>query len=703
METVHSLGSTLDWVIIVIYFIAILLFGSYFGKYNKDTNDFFFAGRRFSWWLVAMSIVATGVSSHSFIKYSAKGLEHGFSSSMAYLNDWFFLPFFIFGWLPIIVYSRVRSIPEYFERRFSPGARFLVTFIQLLYLIGYSGIGFLTMAKALQPMLPPYFNIFGIQITISMMGIVGVTAFIVGVYITFGGQIAVIFTDLVQGFTLLIAGAIIFFLGAAYVGGWDAFWNLLPTSWKLPLAGFNSPPDFNFVGIFWQDGVAGSIGFLFMNMGLVLRFMSAKSVNEGRKAATFNILFMLPLSAIVVSCGGWIGKAISEMNSVLIPTETHPDNIFVVVANLVSVPGIFGFVIAALSAALMSTVNTYLNACSAIYINDIDLPIRRWISKTWKSKYINANKENEKRNLLNARISSVVFTILAVLAVIPFSVFPTVYEAHGFFHSTITPPLVVAIFLGVFWKRFSPMSVIVTLIGGVSLMILGYYYPQELVGPFDHGTEYSTKYPYTYIQALYNTVVCVLMAVTSTYLAKPIDRLTSLIKAKDNHKNIISIFMIISVCLFIIIILDLFSLEFLLFISFVLASLVAITASYFVPYDEERHTQGLTVWSLARAKEEFKGGKINEKEGKKVIVNWKLKEIEDDFAHFSVQDMETMQADVNDMVYISDKRKWLGGLKSIHTRYGIPHNENGVVYISKAHLEHGQFVKMKLLEAEKEM
>jgi len=47
MNQIHSLGTSLDWIVIVIYFIAILLFGSYFGKYNSDTNDFFFGGSGF--------------------------------------------------------------------------------------------------------------------------------------------------------------------------------------------------------------------------------------------------------------------------------------------------------------------------------------------------------------------------------------------------------------------------------------------------------------------------------------------------------------------------------------------------------------------------------------------------------------------------------------------------------------------------------
>ena len=96
MEVHHSLGTSTDWIVMVIYFIAIMAFGSYFGKYNRTTTDFFFGGRRFAWWLIAMSIVATGVGSHSFIKYSAKGFTDGFASTMTYMNDWFFVPSFIF-------------------------------------------------------------------------------------------------------------------------------------------------------------------------------------------------------------------------------------------------------------------------------------------------------------------------------------------------------------------------------------------------------------------------------------------------------------------------------------------------------------------------------------------------------------------------------------------------------------------------------
>ncbi len=695
---IHSIGTSTDWIVMVVYFLAIMLFGSYFSKYNRTTTDFFFGGRRFAWWLIAMSIVATGVGSHSFIKYSAKGFEAGFSSTMTYMNDWFFVPFFLFGWLPIIVYTKIRSIPEYFEKRFSPTTRFLATILLLLYMVGYVGIGFLTMGKAILPLLPPEFTLVGVHFDVTLMGLIIVIAFIVGVYITYGGQTAVIFTDLAQGLILIFAGMLVFFLGVDYIGGFGLFWDLLPVSWKLPLAHFNNPPGFNFVGIFWQDGVAGSIGFLFMNMGLVMRFMSCKSVDEGRKAAVINILIMLPISAIVVGNAGWIAKAISVVNPSLVPADTNPDQIFVVVANIISHPGVFGFIMAALTAALMSTVDTLLNATAAIYINDIHRPIKKWLSKK-----IESWKQEDKEELNAARISSAIFTVLGVLAVIPFSNFPTVYEAHGYFHSTLTPPLVVAIFLGVFWKKFTNAAVIATFVVGVALMVLGMYYPQPLIQIFAHGTDYDPAHPYTYVGALYNLFVCALVGVLTALTNKQQVNIVKKIKNNPNQKTIIRLITLAAAVIFLIILFNLASLPILLIFSFLMLVLVVISSNYYSKYSEATHTEGLTVWGLARAKEMFKGSKVNDREGEVIKIHWRLKDSEDDLMHFSKNDMAKMSAEAGDLVYISDARKILGGLKSVHSTYGDTHNEDGIVYITKEHIAQGQFVKGKILTAEKEM
>jgi len=62
-----------------------------------------------------------------------------------------------------------------------------------------------------------------------------------------------------------------------------------------------------------------------------------------------------------------------------------------------------------------------------------------------------------------------------------------------------------------------------------------------------------------------------------------------------------------------------------------------------------------------------------------------------------------MKANIGDLVYLTDIRKWFGGLKSIHSVFGEPHNQDGIVYVAEEHIKQGQFIKDKLLLGEKEM
>ena len=616
-----AIGTQLDRIIIIAYFALVMGFGAYFGKYSKTTSDYFFGGRRFSWWLIAISIVATGVGSHSFVKYSTKAYQYGLSSTMTYMNDWFFMPLFMFGWLPIIYYTKIKSIPEYFERRFSRKARYIATLMTLLYMIGYIAIQFLTLATAL-------YKIYGIPLMLTVILIAIATT----LYMHFGGQTSVIFTDLFQGFILIFAGLLLFYLGIQYLGdntalsGLNAFWTNLSPSEKLPLAHFNHPPDFNFVGIFWQDGIAGSVGFLFLNQGLIMRFMAAKSVNEGRKAAAFNVLIILPISAIVVSNAGWVGRAITNAVPNAFPVDLAANDVFVAVTNIVSSPGVFGFIIAALCAALMSTADTLVNASSAIIVNDVYRPLAKKI-------------KNEKEQLELARWTSIGVKVIAVALVPFFNSFDSIYEAHGWFHSTFTPPLVVGVFLGIFWKRFTTAAVIATFLGGAFLMLLGQNFP-ELISPFSHGIELRPGRGYSYIGALYNIFVC---------------------------------------------------------------AGVGIIVTFFTKSKSEKELSGLTIFDVHNLKSIFKGSPVNEEKGEAINLNWKIKENESDLVFFSKNDMEKMKANPGDLVFIEDSRWWLGGLKSVHSVYGNPHNKDGLVYINNNHLNHAQFVEGLKLKAEKEM
>jgi solute:Na+ symporter, SSS family len=624
-------GSPVFWTIVIGYFIAVLGFGAYFARFNRSTNDFFFGGRRFSWWLITMSIVATGVGSHSFLKYSAKAYEHGLSATMSYMNDWFFMPLFMFGWLPIIYYMRVRSIPEYFERRFNPGVRILATISLLVFMLGYIGMGFVTMAKTLYPIIEPHLGL-------SLLQIIWIVAVVAGVYITFGGQTAVIFTDLLQGFILLFAGVLLFLLGLDFLGGFEAFWAALPADFKLPLANFNDDPGFNFVGIFWQDAIAGSVGFLFMNQGLIMRFLACRSVSHGRKAAAFNVLFALPISAIAVANAGWVGKAISSTQPELIAPTTAPDSVFVAVTALLTTPAGFGFFVAAVTAALMSTVDTLINAVAAVTVNDIYRP---YVQMKNKRAGREDQPENEKHFLRVAMIVSAIATVIGVLAAYLFSLFDELYEAHGFFQSTLTPPLVSAIFLAIFWRRYNTVGAVATLLGGSMMIFLGVQFPDQLVGPFDHGIPHESGKAYTYIGAFYNLVACFGIGIIATLLS-----------GRGSTKNL----------------------------------------------------EGLTMWTVDKARAKFKGGTPNDRQGFKLPVRWEVRE--ELPAGTVMVDSETLSglaADEGDMVYVCDKRWWLGGLRSTHgTLQGI-HDQGEVIYMAKDVAENGHFLAGKMIVVEKEL
>ena len=309
-----------------------------------------------------------------------------------------------------------------------------------------------------------------------------------------------------------------------------------------------------------------------------------------------------------------------------------------------------------------------------------------------------------------ARISTVGFTLLGVTAVYAFNSYPTVYQAHAFFHATLTPPLMIAIFFGAFWKKFTPAGLITTVIGGVSLMLLGFRFPLQLIGPIAQGTPYDPVHPFTYMAALYNLIVCTGVAVIITLMHKRMKRWVAKLKKNPNHAQIIMGMVIVSGIIILIDVLDIFfktsilSLDLLFSLSLLMSGFVGFITTYYVKYDEDAQTLGLTVWSVHKAKEWFKGRKLNEREGKKVKVQWQLIEDDDkDEICFSNKEMEKMKAEPGDLVYITDSRKWLGGLKSCHTVYGNPHNEDGIVHIRKIHLGKGQFIDGRLLEAEKEM
>ena len=496
-------------VIITSYFIMVTAFGAYFSRFSSNIHDFFFSGQRFAWWLPFISMMATGIGAYSYLKYSEQGLNTGMSSAMVYMNEWFIIPLFFFAWLPLMYWTKTRSIPQYFERRFNSSTRYVTVVIMLAYIFYYIGYNLFTIGLAFQ-------GIFGFSPLWTLPLITCILSF----YVSLGGQTAVIFTDLVQGVLLYLAGFLAFGYGIYVLGGFSDFFSYLPLEHRLPFASFRENHYFNSVGIFWGDALAGSIAFLFLNQGFLMRFLSVRSVNEARLAGMANIMITLPLSALVVGSIGWIGKSIltkqEALNTALVSNEflqiENSYHTFVKVVGYVvqSNPIILGLILSALLAALMSTIDTLINAATAIFIYDIYKPLVKPHS-------------SDQHYLRVAKYSTLGTAFLGLLLASWFFFQKgTLMSIHYKGIMVIIPSIVTTLLLGVLWKRFNSISACAALIVGVSFTFMTLKFPEWIypLRTFFYGAE--TGDPFLF-RALFGMLVSGVTGIVVCLCTKPAD------------------------------------------------------------------------------------------------------------------------------------------------------------------------------------
>jgi len=608
------LGQPIDYIVILGYFVAIVLFGLYFSRYTRNTKDFFFGGQRFAWWLIAFSGIATTVGSYSFVKYSDVGFKYGLSSTQSYLNDWFWMPILLLVWLPIIYYQRVISVPEYFERRFGRPSRVAATCIVMTYLVAYIGVNLFTLGQVLESLL-------GWPV---MAGAAG-TAVLVTIYVVAGGQTSVIMTDLAQGIILLVVGLGVLFAGVYHFGGFGDFWALLPESHKYAFSDLTSPPKFSALGIYMQDGVINTGAFVLMNQGMIMRFLSLKSVKEAQKMAVAWILILAPIAAIATGGGGWIGRALVANGEL----ETSSKEAFIRTAHFLCAPGIFGFVLAALTAALMSTADTLINAVSAIFVNDVWKPFFRPDAK-------------DKDLLFVARITTIFAAAVGLAFVVVYiRNYDSIYQAHAMVTASIPAPMVVAVLMGILWKRFTPTACFVTLVGGSVAMGLSFIPGLDdlLIGPLSFGMGPDS---YKFMRALYGLIVCGGLGIVTSLVTKP---------------------------------------------------------------KTAAQLAGLVNGTQLDAMRQYKGGEVNRRPGKKarlrIAVDPDLQD-EDPMTPSAVvpqSALDTMAAGPGDLLYACDPRWWFGGLRSVHVKAGDP-GEEGICRVSPdaladAHFTDGQEVTVE--------
>ncbi len=415
-----------DLVVIAVYIVGVLGIGFWVGRNKKDSEGFFLAGRGMTWPLVGFALIAANFSGSLYLGLAGAGYEHGIA---VWNYEWMatlVLLFFSVLILPIYLQSKISTVPEFLEKRYDRRSRkaFSAFTVVTGMLIDSAGAMFAG-ALVLQLLFPDVHLMVHI-VAIALLG---------GIYVMLGGLQAVMITDTIQGILLFAAAGAIF---VTVFGAFDHDWAVLPE-----LAGEDGftiapPPDDDFLP--WPGIFTGAIWLgLYVwitNHIVVQKVLSAKNLDHGRWGALFAGLMQLPLLVLLIFPGILARGVFDELPD---PDMAWPALVFEVVPA-----GLRGIIVAALIAALMSTLDSVLNGASSLVVNDF--------VKTSRLDW------SERRLLRLGRILVGVFMIVAAAWAPIITTFSGIVEYFQAFLGYVTMPIVIVLLGGIFWRRPSPQA-----------------------------------------------------------------------------------------------------------------------------------------------------------------------------------------------------------------------------------------------------
>ncbi|MFD1912096.1 sodium:solute symporter family transporter [Halodurantibacterium flavum] len=439
--------TTLDLVIVVIYILGILGLGIYIGRQQKDSGGFFLGGRGAIWPIIGLSLMSANLSGTSYVGLAGAGYDDGIA---VWNYEWIatvVLVFFAVFILPFYLRSKVETMPEFLEKRYSRRTRYVFSGFSVVTAIFIDSAGALFAgALTLQLLFPEY----------SLWFLVVVIAVLAGGYVILGGLRAVMITDTVQAVLLLIVGTVIFFMLFREMGSWEAIRNAAPEG------GFTlfKPADDDFLpapgiltGVLWLG-----LYYWIANHVVVQKVLAARDTNHGRWGVLLAGALQLPFLFILIMPG--------MMGREFFPDLEDPDHIWPALVFDFLPVGIRGLALAALIAALMSTLDSVLNGSASMIINDF--------VKTRKKDM------DEARLLWLSRAAVAGLMVIAALWAPMIGMFGNIVEYFQSFLGHLTMPVVVVFLGGLFWRGGTADAAFWTLAIGVPVGIIAFMLGQVL-------------------------------------------------------------------------------------------------------------------------------------------------------------------------------------------------------------------------------
>ena len=444
-----SVLETLDWIVLGIYFLALIAVAVWVVlQKNKNTEDYFLAGRNVGWFVIGASIFASNIGSEHVVGLAGTGFESGTPMAHYELHAWIVL---LLGWLflPFYIRSGAFTMPEFLEKRFDSRSRwFLSVFSLLAYVLTKVSVTIYAGGIVVSELL-------GIPFWYGAIGVVVFT----GIYTVIGGMKAVIYTETLQTIVLILGSVVITYLGLQQVGGWN---ELQDTVRAVSPDHFNmwrpmSDPDFPWTGLLIGGTIVG-IWYWCTDQYIVQRTLAAHNIKIGRRGAIFGAyLKLLPILIFLIP--GIIAFALSIQNPDVFAIE-KADRAFPMLVKTLLPVGLKGLVAGGLMAALMSSLASVFNSCSTIFTIDI-------------YKKLKPNK-SEKELLTIGKIATAIIVVLGIvwIPIMERIGGGVMYQYLQNVQSYIAPPVTAVFLLGIIWKRVNAQAAISTLIAGFVLLVL---------------------------------------------------------------------------------------------------------------------------------------------------------------------------------------------------------------------------------------
>lgn len=481
--------SWLDWAVIAAYFGALAWLSWSVIRKNEDTaTDYFLAGRNLSWWIVGSSIFASNIGSEHLVGLAGSGATDGVAMAHYELHAWCLL---VLGWVlvPFYMRSKVFTMPEFLERRFSPMNRWVLSIISLVaYVLTKIAVAIFAAGIVFSVLLPD------IRIGPLDSFWIGSILMIVltGLYTILGGLRAVAYTEALQTLVLVTGSVLVTFFGLRALGGWGEL-RLIAGSemfnlWKplvpegvigtwAPVRELNAVGDvvreawyFN-TNYPWLPMLfcAPIIGLWYWctDQYIVQRALGAPSEREARRGAIFAaVLKLLPVFIFIIP--GLICFALAssgrvpEIQQVLLNANgeiirDEAQKAFPLLVATVLPAGVRGLVVAGLLAALMSSLAGVFNASATLFTMDFYSKLHPDVS--------------QHRLVWIGRVATSVMVLIGLAWI------PVIQGGRGLYdylqgvQAYLGAPIAVVFFLGVFFKRLNAQGALATLITGFLLGI----------------------------------------------------------------------------------------------------------------------------------------------------------------------------------------------------------------------------------------